>query len=313
MSENTHLVADIGATHTRMALAGPNGRLGPPVRLRTGEHADAVDLLRAGLALLAGATPAGCCLAIAGPVVDGVGRLTNGRLEFDQARLGRELGAPVRVVNDFHALARGLPALRDLHQLGGGAPAHGVKAVLGPGSGLGMGVLVPHGAGWLVLPSEGGHADLAPGTPLEAELVQLLQFEHGHVSWETVLCGPGLVNLYRAMCRLWGTEPEPATPEWITQTGVDAAQPICHQTLEVFFGLLGSAAGNLAVTVCARGGVYLAGGILPQLAGFAAASPLRRRFEERGNMSALVRDIPLYLIRDPDPGLVGALACLDDD
>jgi glucokinase len=340
MSNDTYLVADVGATNVRFAAASPAGFTGAPVRVRTADYASGAELLVDGLRRLGLERPAACCLAIAGPVADGAGRITNGSLAFDESPLAAAAGCPVRLVNDFQALARGLPALRRLRRFGGPAtPRHGVKAVLGPGSGLGMGILAPcdeidpaarspgtrgeqgttgafrqtHLQRWLVLPSEGGHADLAPGTPLEAELLQLLQFEHGHVCWETVLCGPGLVNLYRAVCRLWGTQPDDATPEWITAQGVDAAEPVCHQTLEIFCGLLGAAAGNLAVTVCARGGVYIGGGIMPRLAAFAATSPLRRRFEERGKMTELAREIPLYLIEDPEPGLVGALEWLRGD
>jgi glucokinase len=314
MSSPLYLVADVGATNVRVAAATAAGLSGAPVRMRTADYASGSDLLIDGLRRLGIAAPAGCCLAIAGPVVAGAGRITNGTLTFAESALAAAVGCPVRLVNDFHALARGLPVLERLRQVGGPAePQPGVKAVLGPGSGLGMGILVPFGTRWLVVPSEGGHGDLAPGTPLEAELLQLLQFEHGHVSWETVLCGPGLVHLYRALCRLWGTEPDDVAPEWVTAKGVEADEPICHQTLEIFCGLLGAAAGNLAVTVCARGGVYIGGGIVPRLADFVAASPLRRRFEERGNLTGFVRDIPLYLILDEEPGLLGALECLRGD
>jgi len=314
MATPLYLVADVGATNVRVAAADHSGIVGAPVRMRTADYATASDLLRDGLQRLGVTQPVGCCLAIAGPVVAGAARITNGTLTFAETVLTEAAGCRVRLVNDFHALARGLPVLRQLRRIGGAeTPQPGVKAVLGPGSGLGMGILVPAGGGWLVVPSEGGHGDLAPGTPLEAELLQLLQFEHGHVSWETVLCGPGLVHLYRAVCRLWGTEPDDVTAEWVTGQGVDAQEPVCHQTLEIFCGLLGAAAGNLAVTVCARGGVYLAGGILPKLGEFVAGSPLRRRFEERGLLSAYMRDIPLYLIQDEEPGLLGALECLRAD
>jgi glucokinase len=188
-----------------------------------------------------------------------------------------------------------------------------VKVVLGPGSGLGMGILIPDQGGWQVLPSEGGHADLAPGNPLEQEILSLLQAKHGSVCWETVLSGPGLVNLYEVVCQLWGSEPQAATPEWISAQGVAAIEPICHQTLELFFGLLGAAAGNLALTVCAYGGVYIGGGIVPALRDFAATSALRRRFEECCDLAGFTKDIPIYLILDEHPGLIGALACLRSD
>jgi glucokinase len=306
------LVADIGATNARFCWADHASLCGDPVHLRTADFADSGSLLDRALSCLEPHVPAAVGLAIAGPVAAGRGRITNGVLSFDAAALSRRLGCPVTVVNDFHAVARALPELSRLVQIGGGAPLAGVKAVLGPGSGLGMGLLVPVAAGWQVLASEGGHGDLAPGNPLEAEILTVLQAAHGHVSWETVLSGPGLVRLYAAVCRLWGIEPAELSAEQITARGVHAEEPVCHQTLEIFFALLGAAAGNLALTVFARGGVYLAGGILPALPDFAAVSPLRRRFDERGAMSEMVQAIPLYLILDTAPGLTGALASLRD-
>ncbi|MFM7120689.1 MAG: glucokinase, partial [Gammaproteobacteria bacterium] len=139
------------------------------------------------------------------------------------------------------------------------------------------------------------------------------QADHGHVCWEIVLSGPGLVRLYRAAAAVLDVAPETeATPEWITAEGVAAASGLCRQTLELFCGWLGAAAGNLAVTVCARGGVYLAGGILPQLADVLPQTALRQRFETRGDLTAFVREMPLWLVEDPEPGLIGAAACLAD-
>lgn len=304
------LVADVGATNARFCRAGEGGLVGQPVHLQTAEQRDSGALVAAALGQLQNPAVAAVALAVAGPVSGGRGELTNGTLEFDAAALSRDLGCRVIVVNDFQALAQALPDLHHLVQIGGGEPPRAVKAVLGPGSGLGMGVLAPVGDGWQVLASEGGHGDLAPGTPLETEILGLLQQQHGHVSWEMVLSGPGLVRLYGAVCRIWGSVPEELLAEEITGRGATASDPVCHQTLEVFFSLLGGAAGNLALTVCAEGGVYIGGGIVPDLVAFAQESPLRRRFEERGPMSELVRKVPLYLICDPDPGLSGALACL---
>lgn len=308
------LVADVGATNARFSLADDAGLAGDRLVLPTPEFADQDELLTRVRTELAQPDLTAACLAIAGPVADGRGRITNGGLEFAAGAAGEQLRCPTLLVNDFHALARSLPALTDLLTLGDGRDApDGVRAVLGPGSGLGMGALVPVADGWHVLTSEGGHADLAPGSPLECEILQMLQRELGHVSWETVLSGPGLVRLYRAVCALWGSAPEAAaSPEWITARGAAADEPVCHQTLEIFCGFVGAAAGNLALTVYATGGVYLGGGILPQLRDFLGSSPLRRRFEERGPMTALAQAIPLRLILDPAPGLAGALACLLD-
>jgi glucokinase len=306
------LVADIGATNARFSWADQAGLSGEHVTLGTADYTSSDAMLDDALSRLPPHQPSAAALAIAGPVASGQARITNGTLSFDAAALMQRLGCEVRVVNDFHAVARALPHLQRLTQLGGAAPEQGVKAVLGPGSGLGMGLLVPMDGAWRVLASEGGHGDLAPGSPLESEILTLLQMTHGHVSWETALSGPGLVRLYNVVCRLWGVEPEETTPERITSRGVHAEQPVCHQTLEVFFALLGAAAGNLALTVYARGGVYLGGGIVPALADFAARSPLRRRFDERGAMSEMTSAIPLYLILDAEPGLTGALASLRD-
>jgi glucokinase len=231
-------------------------------------------------------------------------------LRFAAQELAAALECPVRLVNDFYALATAVPSLEHLERLGGNPAGAGVKAVVGPGSGLGMSILVPEaGGGFRVLPSEGGHADLAPANHLERELLGVLMAEHPAVCWETVLSGPGLVNLYRAVATLWGTEARDLTSEEISRRGLAADDPVCHQTLEAFFGLLGSAAGNLALTVCAEGGVYIGGGIVPALRDFAVASSLRRRFDERAELEGFTTDIPLYLILDPYPGLVGAGLC----
>lgn len=309
MDSRRYLLADVGATHTRLAVAGSAGLEQQPVRLATTLLTDGDALLQRARQSLPMEGLSAACIAMAGPVAAGAGRLTNGSLVLNGNALARRLGCPVFVINDFHALAMALPNLGRLRQVGGSAGEdREVKAVLGPGSGLGMGMLVPQADGWRALDSEGGHADLAPGSPLEMELLTLLAAAHGHVSWETVLSGPGLVNLYRAVCSLWGVRPEDAGPEWISANAVDASDPVCHQTLEIFFGLLGAAAGNLALLAAATGGVYIGGGIVPALADFAVASPMRRRFEERGALSAYVARIPLWIILDAEPGLLGALA-----
>jgi glucokinase len=171
-----------------------------------------------------------------------------------------------------------------------------------------MGILVPDASGYRALPSEGGHGDLATTDPLEHEVYQHLAAALGFVSWESVLSGPGLLNLYRAVCLVWGTVPRLRAPEAITLAAVDAADPVCHQTLEIFCSLLGAAAGNLAVTVCAEGGVYLCGGIVPKIVDFLAGSRFRRRFESRGPMTDYTREIATVVVRSADLGLLGAAA-----
>ena len=308
------LVADIGATNARFQYCEQGRLLDQPVVLPTADFARADDLLRAALDGLSGANPQRSLLAVAGPAATpGEIQVTNTGLRITAEVCEQVLGCPADLVNDFHALACGVPHFTALEQIGGDHMAPGAKALLGPGSGLGMATLVPLANGrWHVLASEGGHADLAPGSHLEAELWGLLMDTCGHVCWETVLCGSGLQQLYRAMCRLWGAQAEDLQPAAISAAGIAMSDPVCHQTLETFCGLLGAVAGNFALTVTALGGVYIGGGIVPQMLDFVRASPLRRRFEERGDMSSYVEAIPLFVITEDTPGLKGAAHCLND-
>ena len=314
------LVADIGATSSRFGLGSQDG-MAQHTEFATADFTCATDLLAAATDALAADTVDSACLAVAGPALQGRATVTkHPGLQFDAAQLQDVLGCPVQVVNDFHALAMMAPVAEPVRQLGGStggdvdggdnAGGDGVKAVIGPGSGLGMAGLIPEQGGWRPVASEGGHADLAPGSPLEQELLGVLQRQHGHVCWETVVSGPGLARLHQAVAELWGTPAEALSPARISALGMTVEDPLCHQTLEIFFGLLGSAAGNLALTFCATGGLYIGGGIIPQLADFATSSPLRRRFDERGELSGYVEPIPIYLILDPLSGLKGALQCV---
>jgi glucokinase len=305
------LVGDVGGTNARLAVADASGRL---THLRTypsANYANGAVLVGQFLQDEAIGAVAGCCIAIAGPVIAGRGRLTNGQAICDESELAAATGgARSLVINDFAAIGYALPGLEadSLRTIGPELTGSGTKAALGPGTGLGMGFVIPEGDRWRVLPSEGGHGSLAPSDPLELEIVGQLLHQHRFVAWETVLCGPGLVNLYQAVCAVWGCEVDVLTPADITSRALTIDDPVCHQTLEVFCNLLGTAAGNLALTVCATGGVYLAGGILPRIGDFLAASQFRRRFDDRGPLSAYVRAIPTYLVLDHDLGLRGAAA-----
>ena len=309
------LVGDVGATNARFRLVNQKHEWASDLLvLPTTQFNEGADLLRAAHAHFNSPALTQCVLAVAGPVsTDGSSiQVINTGLSFEQASVQAVIGVTPIFHNDFFVQARALPYLTELVQIGGDKGADGVKAILGPGSGLGMATLVPDMAGNLtVLPSEGGHGDLAPGSYLEAELWSVLAQTHAHVSWETVLSGPGIVNLYQAMSSVWGMEAAPTSAEEIVQQGL-SAEPLCHQTLETFAGLLGGAAGNLALTVGARGGVYISGGIAPKLVDMLPTSPLRRRFDERGDLSDYAKAIPLYVVMDEQPGLLGARHTLID-
>jgi len=310
-SHGLELVGDIGATNARFQLVASGQWAGEAVVLPTQDFTAAEALLSQAMARLGQPDLVGCVLAVAGPVsADGERiEVINTGLGFNKDSAKAALGVAPLFVNDFYAQAMSIPHLQNVRQVGGESDVQGVRGILGPGSGLGMATLVPDQARWRVLPSEGGHADLAPGSFLEAELWSMLAQDHSHVCWETVLSGPGLVNLYRAMSGIWGSVPELDTPEAIVTQGL-AADPLCHQTLETFAGLLGGAAGNLALMVGAQGGVYISGGIVPALAELLVSSPMRRRFDERGDLSDYAKAIPLYLVLDEQPGLLGARALL---
>lgn len=323
MAVSLSLVADIGATNARFQccsisedLAVDPVLVGEPLVLSTPTYTTEALLFTDVQAHFSATRFTSALFAVAGPVnLDGGAvEVINTGLQIHASEAGELLSTAVTLVNDFHAQAMAVPFAQQIRQVGGGAVLPQVKGVLGPGSGLGMATLVPnhgsYGVHWQVLPSEGGHADLAPSTFLEAELWSILAQKHDHVCLETVLCGAGLLNLYRAMCGLWGSEAEEISAAEISQRGQTMSDPVCHQTLEAFAGFLGSAAANLALTVGARGGVYISGGIAPLMLDFLVSSPLRRRFEEKGDLSDYVREIPLLIVLDTQPGLTGAMYCL---
>ena len=214
------------------------------------------------------------------------------------------------MVNDFAAVARGVPHLRpdDLVQIGGGEPApEATRAVLGPGTGLGVSGLAPSTAGgWTVLEGEGGHATMAAANRREAEVLAEVGREFGHVSAERVLSGPGLVNLHAALCRLDGVAPDSGlTPRDIAAAGVERRSARCRETLRLAAAMLGTFAGDLALTLGARGGVYVAGGMVPRHVQAFAASGFRRRFEDKGRFSAYLAAIPTWVVMHEFPALLG--------
>ncbi len=311
------LVADIGATNARFQCLDKEGLVGDVLILPTVDFSDGADLLADAMRALGQKQFNTALLAIAGPIAAGGDQVevTNTGLQITQHAAAAVLGCTPHLVNDFFALAHGVPFFSEFEQMGGGEIRPLTKAVLGPGTGLGMATLVPIQSNessqvWQVLASEGGHADLAPGSHLEVELWGRLATSHNPVCWETVLSGRGLANLYEAMSAVWGVPAKDLSPGEILVQGADMQDPVCHQTLETFCSLLGSAAGNLALTVAATGGVYLAGGILPRMLDFVRSSPLRRRFEERGDLSEYAQQIPLLVVTEPEPGIIGAAHCL---
>lgn len=304
------LLADIGGTNARFAvLAGRE--LGPVAHVAVAGHARFTDALAAYLAQRADGPIDAAVLAVAGVVAGERCALTNNPWVVDAAELRARFGfGSVRLVNDFEAIAWALPhfASDALCRIGGGGAVAGApKAVLGPGTGLGVGAFVP-GQGGLVLRSEGGHATLPGASSREDAVIALLRQSFGHVSIERALSGPGLENLYRAIAALDGVTVPARSAADITRAACDDECPVSRAALDMFCALLGDVAGNLALTFGARGGVYIAGGIIPRLSDELLRSAFRTRFEAKGRMRSYVEPIPVYVVMHEDPAFVGLKA-----
>jgi glucokinase len=189
----------------------------------------------------------------------------------------------------------------------------GSAALLGPGTGLGVSGLLPGPAGWVPISGEGGHVTLGSADPFEAAVLAELAARFGHVSAERALSGPGLENLYRATCRVLGRPALELAAPAISAAALARQDAACEQTLALFCGLLGHVAGNLALTLGARGGVYIGGGIVPRLGEAFDRSPFRERFEAKGRFSAYLAAVPTWVLTaDTSPALLGAARALDE-
>lgn len=307
------LLADIGGSNARFALLDGNAitdiRIFP-----TGGH----DTLGgAALAYLDGRPVDRAALAVAGPVKNGAADLTNAGWSFSETSLSATFGdVPVRIVNDFVAQAMALPALRkgDLRAVGGGKEAAGApKAVLGPGTGLGVAALVPTDGGWLPLATEGGHVTLPASNREEEAIIDRLRERFGHVSAERVVSGPGLLHLIRAITDISGVPVSYDTPEDVVAAAIRGRDPQAVRALGLFCDFLGTVAADLALSLGAAGGVYIAGGIVPKLGDAFADSGFRRRFEAKGRFSDYLSAIPTWVVTAENPAFVGLRALIEKE
>jgi glucokinase len=253
-------------------------------------------------------------IGIACPINGDLVTMTNHSWAFSQKELKEALAlTSLFVINDFTAVAHSLPSLHQdqVIQMGTGkAKEHANIAVFGPGTGLGVEHLTWTQQGWQTLDGEGGHVDFAPVDDVDIIIWQYLQNKHGRASAEEVLSGRGIVNIYTALCLHHKREVTLNTPAQITQAGLDKSDDLAELTIQQFCRVMGSFAGNLALNLCARGGVFIGGGIISHLGDYLLQSDFRARFEAKGDFENYVKDIPTYLINEPDHGLLGALAYL---
>ena len=279
------LLADIGGTNARFAIERAPGRI------------EAI-----------------ATLACAGHAEDDFVRMTNYHWQFSIVDARDALGLEtLLVVNDFAALAAAVPGLGagDVMAVGAGqARAGGVVGLVGAGTGLGVAGLIPAGSRWTVLESEGGHVSFSPCDVREEEILRFCRSRHDHVSAERLVSGSGLSLIHEALAALRELPvPMPLSAATIVERGLSGLDPLCLETLECFCAMLGTVASNLAVTLCARGGIYI-GGVVPRLGGWFAGSPFRARFESKGRFSGFTAQIPTLVITAPNPALSGAATLL---
>jgi glucokinase len=296
------LAGDLGGTKTRLQCVEADGSTSLEGRYDTSSYLRFDDLLRAFLAEVPGRVDA-ACFAVAGPVRDGRAELTNRGWVIEERNLTGERLTRVTLLNDFSAIALGVPLLpaADLHSLHRGArdPAAPI-AILGAGTGLGEAIVITHGGEHHVVPTEGGHADFAPQDEEQARLFLFLHEKLGHVSWERLLSGMGLQNIFEF---LGGGESSPSEIADRASAGDDRAR----HAVRIFVDIYGAEAGNMGLRLLARGGIYLAGGIAAKNIAWFTDGRFVEAFRRKGRFSELMETIPVDLIANEEAGLLGAL------
>ena len=321
------LVADIGGTNARFGwLAEGSGTLSHVTTLPAAGHpgpADAAAHYLAGLAMALGSAyraPRAAAFAVATAVGSDHIAFTNSGWSFSRREAQGALGLDeLLVLNDFEALALSLPRLQPSQVRawpGCTDPAaptpRSTLAVIGPGTGLGVAGLVPLlQGGWVAVPGEGGHATLSAADDFDAALLAAVWREHPHVSAERLLSGIGLPVLHDAVAAVLGRAAAPLSAAHIVERGLDGQCEVCSRTLDAFCALLGSFAGNVALVLGARGGVYIGGGIVPRLGERFFQSSFRQRFEAKGRFEAYLQAIPTLLITDTLAALNGGVQALE--
>ena len=314
------LLGDVGGTNARWAWqAGPGAALDHGRTLPCSAFAGIDSCIAEYLRLESLPPPRRAAFGIATAITGDRVEMTNHHWRFSIAELQAGLGLErLLVLNDFEALAQAVPGLAapQIRAVGGGRAAPGASlAVLGAGTGLGVSGLVSDGhGGWSAVVGEGGHVTLPASTPREASVLAVLRERFGHVSAERALSGPGLVNLYDALCTLDGEAADAVEPADVMARGMAVGadhDAHCHEALSTFAAMLGNVAGNLALTLGARGGVYIGGGIVPRLGCFFDDLPFRARFEDKGRFRAYLEAIPCWVIVADAPALTGASRALD--
>jgi glucokinase len=316
---SARLLADVGGTNARFAWQAGSGAAIEAVEiLPVAHHARIEDAIRCYLDGLGRGVPGAVAIAIANPITGDQIRMTNADWSFSQASVKAEFGfTTLRMLNDFTALALALPDLpaHELRQVGGRVALPGCAiGLVGAGTGLGVSGLVPNGlGGWVPLEGEGGHVTLPALTARERVVMDGLVRRYGHASTERVTSGQGLVDTCAILCQADGVSAAALDAAGaVSEAALRGGHPQALEALNIFCAMLGSVAGNLALTLGARGGVYVGGGIVPRLGEWFDSSPFRARFEAKGRFQPYLADIPVWVITaQQSPALLGAARALE--
>ncbi len=307
------LIGDIGGTNARFAVIAD--RDAPWERfddVHTADYASVEDAIETVVLAKTALRPKTAILALAGPITGERIGLTNCPWIFEPRKLIPRFGlSSILLLNDFEALSLCLPDLGegDVAQLGEGrALPERPRVVVGPGTGLGAGALIHARGVWIPVPGEGGHIDLGPVSDRDFAIWPHLEKSFGRFSAETLLCGPGLMRVYRGLAAFHGAEPVHATPAEVTAAGLSGDDPVAVDALDFFVTHLGCFAGNLAVVFVATGGVYLAGGISAKIAPALRMGSFREAFIAKDPHRHIMAEMMTAIITRPDPALAGIAA-----
>lgn len=310
MRKGLGLIADIGATNARFALADGAG-FHEEKNLKCGDFPGLVEAARYYLKQVSPSeSPEAAAFAVAGPVKGDRFEMTNHPWSFSIGETQAALALKdMRLINDFKAIAMAIPHLtsKDWRQIGNGAPVPEAPiGVIGPGTGLGVASLVWCGQKYVPVPGEGGHVTMPARTQREFDIFRTLKYKYTHLSAERVCSGKGLVNIYNALRILDGHENLPdRTPEEISELALSGSCKVCVETLDKMMGFLGTIAGNLALTLGAFGGIYIAGGIPMKLGEYVMKSRFREEFLSKGRFATYLDPIPTYVICNPYVAFIG--------
>ena len=309
-----HLVGDVGGTKSHLALVDGD-KIVRDQRFASGDYQDLTTIARE---FLAGGQEKidKACFGVAGPVRDGRCQATNLPWVIDSKELASDLGASaVYLLNDLEANAWGINVLKEdqLFVLNQGVEASGNEGLISAGTGLGEAGLYYDGKGHLPFATEGGHTEFGPRTDLEIELFIYLRDKFGHVSYERVLSGPGLADVYRFLVDVKGRPDvvgsgveKSELPKHVSEKGLEESGSTCREALEIFVDLYGAEAGNLALKFLALGGIFVGGGIAPKILPLIKKGLFMKSFCDKGRFESLMKDIPVKVILEENTAMLGA-------